>query len=80
MGVSAATAARLFRATAGHTLVEEIREARIARAKTRLHAGTPCETVAAECGFSSVLDFRRVFRRCTGLPVVAWTKRQATDA
>lgn len=79
MGVSASTAARLFRATAGHTLVEEIREARIARAKTRLHAGTPCETVAAECGFSSVLDFRRVFRRCTGMPVMAWMKREATD-
>ena len=74
MGVSRTTADRLFRAVAERTILEEIQTIRIARAKEKLRRGTTPDIVAAECGFASTLDFRRVFRKLVGLSVVKWTK------
>ena len=74
MKVSRATADRLFRNAADHTILEEIHAARIARAQERLREGVSPDLVAVECGYESTLDFRRVFRRIVGKPVVAWTK------
>lgn len=74
MGVSRTTADRLFRAVSDRTILGQIQSARIDRAKERLRAGVAPDLVAAECGFGSTLDFRRVFRRLVGMPVVKWTK------
>ncbi|MBR3086094.1 MAG: substrate-binding domain-containing protein [Kiritimatiellae bacterium] len=76
MKVSRTTADRLFRSTAGHSILSEIQGVRMERAMEMLRAGKPADIVAAECGFASTLDFRRVFRRIVGVPVVAWAKRQ----
>jgi AraC-like DNA-binding protein len=75
MGVSRTTADRLFRAVSDRTILGQIQSARIERAKERLRAGASADIVAVECGFASTLDFRRVFRRLVGMPVVAWTKK-----
>ena len=74
MGVSRTTADRLFRAVAERTILEEIQTTRIARAKEKLRTGKAPDIVAAECGFASTLDFRRVFRKLVGVSVVKWTK------
>ena len=74
MGVSRTTADRLFRAVADRTILEEIQTTRIARAKEKLRTGKAPDIVAAECGFASTLDFRRVFRKLVGVSVVKWTK------
>ena len=74
MGVSRTTADRLFRTMAERTILEEIQNIRIARAQEKLRTGTSPDIVAAECGFASTLDFRRVFRKIVGQPVGAWTK------
>lgn len=74
MGVSRTQADRLFRASADRSILGEIQAVRIDRAKERLRAGIAPDLVAAECGFGSTLDFRRVFRKVVGLPVVKWTK------
>ena len=75
MGVSRTTADRLFRVVAGHSILDEIHTVRIDRAKEKLRAGASPDIVAAECGYASTLDFRRVFRRRVGMPVVAWAKK-----
>ena len=74
MGVSRTTADRLFRAVAHRTMLDEIRSVRIERAQEKIRAGVPYDLAAAECGFSSTLDFRRTFRQLVGMPVVKWTK------
>ena len=74
MGLSRSAADRLFRSVAGRTVLREIHAVRIERAKEKLRAGTPPAVAAAECGYASLLDFRRVFRRETGVPVVSWMK------
>ena len=72
MGVSRALADRLFRSVLGHTLLEEIHAVRLARAKVLLSAGTQPDLVAAECGYASYDDFRRVFRRRVGTTARQW--------
>lgn len=74
MGVSRTQADRLFRTVAERSILGEIQAVRIERAKERLRAGVAPDLVAAECGFGSTLDFRRVFRKVVGVPVVKWTK------
>ena len=73
MGVSRALADRLFRSVLGHTLLEEIHAVRLARAKDLLSAGTQPDLVAAECGYASYDDFRRVFRRRIGTTARQWS-------
>ena len=72
MGVSRALADRLFRSVVGHTILEEIHAVRLARAKELLAAGTQPDIVAAECGYASHDDFRRVFRRRVGTTARQW--------
>lgn len=74
MGVSRTTADRLFRTVAGHSILDEIHAVRLDRAKEKLRAGMAPDVVAAESGYTSTLDFRRVFRRRVGMPVVRWMK------
>ncbi len=74
MFLSRSAADRIFRRVAGRPILREIHAVRIERAMERLRAGIPPDAVAAECGYSSYLDFRRVFRRVVGKPVGAWTK------
>ncbi len=74
MGVSRTTADRLFRTVAERTILEEIQSVRMARARERLRTGASPDIVAAECGFASTLDFRRVFRKIVGTPVGKWLK------
>lgn len=76
MFLSRTQADRIFRNVTGHTILDEIHAVRIARAKEKLRAGMRADNVAAECGFDSYLDFRRVFKKITGEPVMAWKRRQ----
>ena len=74
MGVSRTSADRLFRTIVGHSILETIQGVRIGRAMEKLRSGASPDIVAVECGFSSTLDFRRVFRKRVGTPVVRWLK------
>ena len=73
MGVSRALADRLFRSVAGHTILEEIHAVRLTHACELLALGKPGDIVAAECGYVSHDDFRRVFRRRVGTTARQWT-------
>ena len=72
MGISRALADRLFRSVVGHTILEEIHAVRLTRAKELLVAGTQSDIGAAECGYASYDDFRRVFRRRVGTTARQW--------
>ena len=72
MGVSRSLAFDLFRRVTGRTILDEIQAIRLERAKDLLRQGRRPDLVAADCGFASHDDFRRVFRRRLGLSVKAW--------
>ena len=72
MGVSRSLAFDLFRRVAGHTILDEIQTVRLDHARELLRQGRRPDLVASECGFASHDDFRRVFRRRTGMSVKAW--------
>lgn len=72
MRLGRAQAFAIFRAATGRTMLDEIHAVRIARAKELLLLGKPPDFVAAECGYASHADFRRVFRRRTGQTVRRW--------
>ncbi|MBR0057075.1 MAG: substrate-binding domain-containing protein [Kiritimatiellae bacterium] len=72
MGVSRTMADRLFRTVLGRTILDEIHDIRLARAKELLHDGRPPDFVAAECGYSSHDVFRHVFRDRVGQTVRKW--------
>lgn len=72
MGLSRTQADVVFRAATGHTILDEIHAVRIARAKALLVQGKRPDIVAAECGFASSDDFRRVFRRRLGMTPRKW--------
>ena len=74
MFLSRSAAYNLFRSVTGRSILQEIHAVRIERAMEKLRTGLAPVAVAAECGYSSYLDFRRVFRRVVGMPVGAWTK------
>ena len=78
MGVSRALADRLFRAVAGHTILEEIHAVRLARACELLALGKPGDIVAAECGYASHDDFRRVFRTRMGTTARKWSREHSS--
>ena len=80
MYLSRTQADRLFRTITGHSILDEIHSVRIERAKEKLRAGTAPSLVAAECGYGSYLNFRRVFRNLTGDPVCAWARKMAKSA
>ena len=72
MCVCRTLADRLFRKVAGTTILREIHAVRIERAKELLAAGQKPDLVAAECGYASADDFRRVFRQHTSMTPRKW--------
>ena len=72
MDVSRSLACRRFRLVTGRTIIGEIHAVRIERAKDLLMQGRPPDMVAADCGYASIDDFRRVFRRLVGTTPRRW--------
>lgn len=72
MGVSRSLAFDLFRRVVGRTILDEIQSVRLECAKEQLAVGHRPDLVAADCGFASHDDFRRVFRKRCGMSVKAW--------
>ena len=62
-----------FREITGHSILAEIRRMKIDEARQKLcGTGKSLLTVAQECGFSSDVDFRRVFRMVMGVSPRDW--------
>ena len=76
MFVSLTVAKDLFRRKAGTTILTEIHTVRLARAREMLAHGIPSDIVAQECGYGSVNDFRRVFKRYSGITIGKWLRGQ----
>ena len=68
MGCSRRLADTRFRASTGHTILDEIHAVRLARVKELLlKPGQEIAAIPALCGYSSVEDLCRVFKSRTGL-------------
>lgn len=76
MGASRTLADASFRKALGHTILDEIHEVRIHTAQDMLERGVQPDIVALNCGYSSVNDFRRVFKRRTGRTIRRWLKEK----
>lgn len=72
MGISRTQSDVVFRAATGHTILDEIHAVRIARAKELLSEGRRSDFVASACGYASIDDFRRDFRRRLGTTPRKW--------
>ncbi len=72
MGLSRTQADVRFRAAVCHTLLDEIHLVRLARAKELLARGVTPSAIADMCGYSSLADLQRVFRRRVGKTMRAW--------
>ena len=67
IGGSRRQAESRFRQFAGHSIGEEIREVRVARAKTLLlRRDTQIEAIFAQCGYRDASSLRRAFKAATG--------------
>jgi LacI family transcriptional regulator len=67
MGVSRRMAEMLFRRFAGHSILDEIRQTRLARLKTfLLETALPIGQISAQCGFQNEMHAKRVFKQYTG--------------
>ena len=77
MGLSSGAAFPLFHRVTGHTPLDEIHAVRLDRAKALLAGGKAPDAVAAECGYASHADFRRVFKRRVGMTVRQWCLKNA---
>lgn len=65
-----------FRKLVGHSIGEEIRSVRIARAKDLLlRRHIPIESIFADCGYTSDASLRRAFRKATGCSLRDWRTR-----
>ena len=76
MGCSRRFADQRFRATLNRTITDEIHLNRLDSAKTLLLHGEPIDAVAEQTGYASAADFRRVFKRYTGVSPKRWTKAE----
>ncbi len=65
-----------FREALGSTILDEIHGRRISTAKERLRMGETIDDVSKRCGYTSIADFRRVFKRYTGISPLKWLKRE----
>jgi LacI family transcriptional regulator len=74
MGISRTQADLRFRAAVRHTLLDEIHLVRLARAKELVARGIAPAAVADRCGYSSLADLQRVFRRRVGMTMRAWAR------
>ena len=75
MGVSRRGADKAFRKAAERTILDEIHAVRLAAACDMLERGMRPEIVAMNCGYASVNDFRRVFKKRVGLSILRWLAR-----
>lgn len=73
MGMGRSRADQLFRAVARRSILGEIHSARLDRACALLLSGKSASFASDTCGFSSIVDFRRVFKRHLGMTVRQWT-------
>ena len=71
---------RVFHAFAGETPAEAVRNRRLAAAAghLRYRQRETVEQVAIACGFSSLSDFSRAFRRAYGVSPTAWRRNRQT--
>lgn len=76
MGLGRSQTDLLFRKVLGRSILDAIHDVRLARAKDLLRAGKTAAFVSDSCGFSSLVDFRRVFKHHVGVTVRAWTLAQ----
>ena len=65
-----------FRKATGHTLLDEIHTVRLEQAKTLLAKGVAVAVVSDRCGYTSLVDFRRVFRQRVGKTITSWLNAQ----
>ncbi|MBR3086612.1 MAG: substrate-binding domain-containing protein [Kiritimatiellae bacterium] len=78
IGGSRRMAETRFRNFAGRTIGDEIREARVARAKSLLLEKTQSiESIYFKCGYADASALRRAFKQSTGMSMRAW---RATNA
>jgi AraC-like DNA-binding protein/ligand-binding sensor protein len=67
---------RLFKKETGSTIVERINTSRAERAcELLLNRDLSVSAVALECGFGSIQQFNRVFKRSRGVSPRAWRKK-----
>ena len=76
MGLGRSQTDLLFRKVLGRSILDAIHDVRLARAKDLLRAGKTAAFVSDSCGYSSLIDFRRVFKHRVGSTVRAWTLAQ----
>ena len=74
MGISRTQADVRFRAAVRHTLLDEVHLVRLARVKELVARGVAPAAVADMCGYSSLADLQRVFRRRVGKTMREWAK------
>lgn len=74
MFASRSVAYDAFTKATGSTILAEIHAVRLAKAREMLARGILPDLVAQECGYGSVNDFRRVFKRRTGMTIRRWLK------
>ena len=74
MGISRTQADLRFRAAVRHTLLDEVHLVRLAHAKELVACGVAPAAIADMCGYSSLADLQRVFRRRVGKTMRAWAK------
>ena len=72
MGICRTLADKLFRTVLGRSILTEIHDVRLARAKELLRERKPPDFVAARCGYSSADVFRHVFRDRVGMTIRRW--------
>lgn len=73
MGCSRSLAYLRFGDAVGHSILDEIHQMRIERAKELLKMGKNSTSMIADsCGYASVVDFRRTFKRVTGKSLREW--------
>jgi LacI family transcriptional regulator len=65
-----------FQKELGRTPLQEIHQVQVDRARSLLAAGdSPIRTVAAECGFTTPVQFWSVFKRLVGLSPTEFRRR-----
>lgn len=69
-----------FRRAVGKTIIRCIQEARIDQVKKMLiNPSVDLSLISDSCGYASLVDMRRVFKRITGFSPVAWRRAQRQD-
>lgn len=72
---------RIFKQETGVSVVDFIHEVRIRHASTRLlSSGMQCAEIASECGFGSVQQFNRVFRKLRASSPAQWRRQRRMNA